>query len=276
MSTQSVSASHRGGVLKTFDEIGVFIWRNLAHIPRVPERLLDVTVQPIMFVLLFGYIFGSAINVPGGNYREFLMAGIFVQTLAFAAMTTAVGVFNDFSEAVIDRFRALPISRISILVGRTVASLIEGFLGIVVMAICGLIVGWAPHGTPLETLAALGLLIYFAFAMICMGTLLGLVVRSVGTAQTIGFVLIFPLSFASNAFVPIDNMPAVVRFITDWSPITPVVEALRELFGNPNPIPANAPWPLQHAIEASLLWCTVLTVIGLGLALWRYGARSRS
>jgi ABC-type multidrug transport system permease subunit len=112
--------------------------------------------------------------------------------------------------------------------------------------------------------------------MICLGTLLGLLVRSVGTAQTIGFVLIFPLSFASNAFVPIDNMPWVVRFITDWSPITPVVEALRELFGNPNPIPANAPWQLQNAIEASLLWCTVLTVIGLGLAVWRYGARSRS
>ena len=276
MSIESFSAPHRSGVLKTLDEIGVFIWRNLAHIPRVPERLLDVTVQPIMFVLLFGYIFGSAINVPGGNYREFLMAGIFIQTLAFQSMTTAVGVFNDFSEAVIDRFRALPISRISILVGRAVASLIEGFLGIVVMAICGLVVGWAPHGTVVETLAALGIMIYFAFAMICMGTLLGLVVRSVGTAQTIGFVLIFPLSFASNAFVPIDNMPAVVRFITDWSPVTPVVEALRQLFGNPNPIPANAPWPLQHAIEASLLWCTALTMIGLGLALWRYGARSRS
>jgi len=276
MSTVTLPTARRGGLLKTFDEIGVFIWRNLAHIPRVPERLLDVTVQPIMFVLLFGYIFGSAIDVKGGNYREFLMAGIFIQTLAFQSMTTAVGVFNDFSEAVIDRFRALPISRISILVGRAVASLIEGFLGIVVMAICGLVVGWAPHGSFPETLAALGIMIYFAFAMICLGTLLGLLVRSVGTAQTIGFVLIFPLSFASNAFVPIDNMPWVVRFITDWSPITPVVEALRELFGNPNPIPANAPWPLQHAIEASLLWCTVLTVIGLGLAVWRYGARRRS
>jgi len=276
MSTVTLPTAQRGGLLKTFDEIGVFIWRNLAHIPRVPERLLDVTVQPIMFVLLFGYIFGSAIDVEGGNYREFLMAGIFIQTLAFQSMTTAVGVFNDFSEAVIDRFRALPISRISILVGRAVASLIEGFLGIVVMAVCGLIVGWAPHGSFPETLAALGIMIYFAFAMICLGTLLGLLVRSVGTAQTIGFVLIFPLSFASNAFVPIDNMPWVVRFITDWSPITPVVEALRELFGNPNPIPANAPWPLQNAIEASLLWCTVLTVIGLGLAVWRYGARSRS
>jgi ABC-2 type transport system permease protein len=268
-------APRRNGVLKTLDEIGVFVWRNLAHIPRVPERLLDVTIQPIMFVLLFGYIFGSAINVQGGNYREFLMAGIFIQTLAFGSMTTAIGVVNDFSEAVVDRFRVLPIAPISILVGRAIASLIENTLGIVVMAICGLIVGWAPHGTPLETIAALGLMLFFAFAMISLGTMIGLFVRSVGTAQTFGFVLIFPLTFASNAFVPIDNMPWVLRLLTDWSPVTPVVAALRQLFGNPNPIPADAAWPLQHPIESSLLWCTALTVVGLGLAVWRYTQRSR-
>jgi ABC-type multidrug transport system permease subunit len=265
--------ARRSGALKTLDEIGVFIWRNLAHIPRVPERLLDVTVQPIMFVLLFGYIFGSAINVEGGNYREFLMAGIFIQTLAFGSMQTAVGVVNDFSEAVIDRFRALPISAASILIGRAIASLIEGLLGIVVMAACGLVVGWAPHGTPLETPAGLALMLFFSFSMISLGTLIGLMVRSVGTAQTFGFVLIFPLTFASNAFVPIDNMPWVVRLLTDWSPVTPVVAALRQLFHNPNPIPPDAAWPLLHPIEASLLWCTALTVIGLGLAIWRYSTR---
>lgn len=267
-------AARRSGMLKTLDEIGVFIWRDLAHIPRVPERLLDVTVQPIMFVLLFGYIFGSAIDVQGGNYREFLMAGIFVQTLAFQSLTTAVGVVNDFSEGVIDRFRTLPIARISILIGRAIASLLEGTLGIAVMAICGLVVGWGPHGSAIETIGALLLLGYFAFAMICVGTFIGLLVRSVGTAQTIGFVVIFPLSFASNAFVPIGNMPFVLRLITDWSPITPVVAALRQLFGNPNPLPADAALPLQHPIETSLIWCTALTVIGLGLAAWRYARRS--
>jgi ABC-2 type transport system permease protein len=111
--------------------------------------------------------------------------------------------------------------------------------------------------------------------MICVGTAMGLLVRSVGTAQTIGFVLIFPLSFASNAFVPVDNMPSVLRIITDWSPVTAVVAALRSLFGNPNPIPPDAAWPVQHALEASLLWCTVLTVGGLAIAAWRYAARSR-
>ncbi len=267
--------ARRGGPLKVLDEIGVFVWRNLAHIPRVPERLLDVTIQPIMFVLLFGYIFGSAIAVKGGNYREFLMAGIFVQTLSFASMSTAVGVFNDFSEAVIDRFRALPISALSILLGRAVAALIENGFGIVVMAICGFIVGWAPHGSAGDTLIAVLMLVYFAFAMICLGTALGLSVRSVGTAQTIGFVLIFPLSFASNAFVPIDNMPAVLRIITDWSPVTSLVAALRQLFGNPNPIPSDAPWPLQHTIEASLLWCTAIAVGSLAIAIWRYNARGR-
>jgi ABC-2 type transport system permease protein len=272
MSSDTLPAG-RAGLLKTIDEIGVFIWRNLAHIPRVPERLLDVTVQPIMFVVLFGYIFGSAIDVEGGNYREFLMAGIFIQTLAFQSMTTAVGVVNDFSEAVVDRFRALPISPISILVGRAIASLIEGFLGIVVMAACGLIVGWAPHGTLLETLGGLALMLFFAFSMISLGTLIGLIVRSVGTAQTFGFVLIFPLTFASNAFVPIDNMPWVLRLLTDWSPVTPVVAALRQLFHNPNPIPSDAAWPLQHAVESSLIWCAALTLIGLGLAVWRYTVR---
>jgi ABC-2 type transport system permease protein len=267
--------ARRNGVIKTLDEIGVFIWRNLAHIPRVPERLLDVTVQPIMFVVLFGYIFGSAIDVQGGNYREFLMAGIFIQTLAFGSMQTAVGVVNDFSEAVVDRFRALPISSISILVGRAIASLLEGLLGIVVMAACGLVVGWAPHGTPIETLAGLGLMMFFAYSMISVGTFIGLAVRSVGTAQTFGFVLIFPLTFASNAFVPIDNMPWALRFLTDWSPVTPVVAALRQLFHNPNPLPPDAAWPLQHPLEASLLWCTALTVVFLGLAIWRYAAPKR-
>ena len=273
--TDTLAGPHRNGILKTLDEIGVFVWRDLAHIPRVPERLLDVTIQPIMFVLLFGYIFGSAIDVQGGNYREFLMAGIFVQTLAFQAMTAAVGVVNDFSEGVIDRFRTLPIARISILIGRAVASLLEGLLGIVVMAVCGLVVGWAPHGTPLETIGALLLLVYFAFAMICVGTFIGLMVRAVGTAQTIGFVVIFPLSFASNAFVPIGNMPFLLRLITDWSPVTPVVAALRQLFGNPNPIPPDAALPLHYPIETSLIWCMALTVLGLGLAAWRYARRGR-
>ena len=267
--------TRRTGLLKSLDEIGIFVWRNLAHIPRVPERLLDVTVQPIVFVLLFGFIFGSAIAVEGGNYREFLMAGIFVQTLAFASMTVAVGVVNDFSETVIDRFRALPISPSSLLIGRAIGALIESALTIVVMAVCGLIVGWAPHGTPLETLAGFALLLFFAFSMISLGTLIGLLVLSVGTAQTIGFVVIFPLTFASNAFVPIDNMPWIVRFLTDWSPVTPIVAALRQLFANPNPIPADAAWPLLHPIETSLLWCTAITVIGLSLAVWRYTARSK-
>ncbi len=274
MSTTALPA-RQNGILKMLDEIGIFVWRNLSHIPRVPERLLDVTLQPVIFVILFGFIFGSAINVPGGNYREFLMGGIFIQTLSFAAMTTAIGIVNDFSEAVIDRFRALPISAASVLLGRAIASLIEALLGIIVMAICGLIVGWAPHGTPIETLAALGLMLFFAFSMISLGTMIGLLVRSVGTAQTLGFVFIFPLTFASNAFVPTDNMPWILRLLADWSPVTTVVAALRGLFHNPNPIPPDAPFPLLHPIEVSLIWCALISVVGLSVAIWRYGARSR-
>ncbi|WP_373354472.1 ABC transporter permease [Pseudoroseicyclus sp. CXY001] len=264
----------RRGIMKMLDEIGVFMARDLQHIPRVPEKLLDVTLQPLMFVLLFGYIFGSAIDVgDSGNYREFLMAGIFIQTLAFRCVSTATGIVTDFGEAVIDRFRVLPISSLSILVGRAAGEMIEGLLGIVVMALCGLLIGWSPEAGLGPALGGFALMIYFSFAMIALGAGLGLSVRTQNAAQAIGFLVIFPLTFASNAFVPIDGMPAVVRLVTDWSPVTPVVAALRDLFGNPNPIPADASWMLLHPVAGSLIWCTVLTVAGLGVAVWRFGAR---
>ena len=153
----------KGSLAKTFDEIRVIVWRNLSHIPRVPERLADVTVMPVMFVLLFGYVFGSAISLPGvevgpeasAAYREFLIAGIFVQSMVFMSITTAVGVANDMREGVIDRFRSLPISRVSLLGGRVIATLVEGWLGITVMAICGLLVGWGAHNGFVETVARL-------------------------------------------------------------------------------------------------------------------------
>ena len=262
---------------KSFDEIRVFVWRNLARIPRMPEQLADVTIQPIMFVLLFSYVFGSAIAVPGGgDYHEFLIAGIFVQTLAFGAMNTAVGILGDMQEGVVDRFRTLPISRSSVLVGRAVASLIESSIGMAVMAMCGLIVGWTVHNGVGETLGGFALLAFFDFAMISVGMAIGLLVRTVGTAQAIAFVTLLPLSFLSIAFVPIDNMPTFLRTIAEWSPVSAMVVAVRELFGNPNPIPDGAAWPLLHPIATSLMWCTVFTVTGLGFAVTRYTRRSNA
>ncbi|MGD9739342.1 MAG: ABC transporter permease [Bauldia sp.] len=269
-----------GGFAKTLDEIGVFVWRNLSHIPRMPERLADVTVMPIMFVLLFGYVFGSAITIPGmtpspeaaAAYREFLIGGIFVQSMAFMSITTAVGVVNDMKEGVIDRFRSLPIARVSVLMGRAIATLFEGGLGILVMALCGLLVGWGANNGLGNAIAAFALLGAFAFAMICLGIFIGQLVRNPMTAQVIGFVVIFPLTFASNAFVPTDNMPGPLRAFSEWNPISAVTAAVRQLFGNGYVAREGAPWPLTHPVEASIIWIVLFSVIGITLAVRRYSA----
>lgn len=263
---------------RIFDEIRVITARNLAHIPRTPERLADVTVMPILFVVLFGYVFGSAIALPGvetdsaaaGAYREFLVAGIFVYSMVFMSITTAVGVANDMKEGVIDRFRSLPISRVSVLGGRIVATLAEGMFGITVMAICGLLIGWGAHNGFFETVAAFALLAGIALAAISIGTFIGQLVKNPMTAQTIGVSLVFPLTFASNAFVPTDNMPGFLKAFAEWNPISAMVAATRDLFGNGYVVPIDAPWPLQNPILASVIWIVVLAGLGISLAAWKY------
>ncbi|MCC6735560.1 MAG: ABC transporter permease [Bauldia sp.] len=275
------------GLGKTFDEIRVFVWRNLSHIPRMPERLADVTVMPIMFVLLFGYVFGSAIAMPGqvvtaesaSFYRSYLIGGIFVQSVVFMCITTAVGVVSDMKEGVIDRFRSLPISRVSVLAGRAIASLFEGGLGITVMALCGLIVGWGARNGFGNAVAGFALLAGIALAMICLGIYVGQLVKNPMTAQAIGFTAIFPLTFASNAFVPTDNMPTWLRAFAEWNPVSSMVQAVRYLFGNLPPIDPMAaglipdrvlPWPLQHPVLATVIWIVVLGTIGMTLAVRKY------
>jgi ABC transporter DrrB family efflux protein len=269
--TTSLLPTTQPGLRKFWDEVRVFIWRDVIQTIRMPERLADVTIQPIMFVLLFGLVFGSAIPIPGGgSYHEFFIAGIFVQTLAFGAMGTAIGVLSDMKEGVVDRFRTLPIARGSIIVGRSIAALAESVIAIVVMSVCGLIIGWTIHGGLLAAIEGYALLAAFAFAMIALGTWIGLLVKSVGTAQAIAMATIFPLTFASNAFVPTDNMPAVLRTVANWGPVSTMDAAVRGLFGNPNPLPPDAPWMLQHPIISSIGWCVGLAVLFLVLATRRY------
>lgn len=272
-------AEPRQGLAKVLDEVRVIVWRNLSHIPRVPERLADVTVMPIMFVILFGYVFGSAIALPGVDlgpeasaaYREFLIAGIFVQSMVFMSITTAVGVSNDMQAGVIDRFRSLPISRASVLGGRVIATLVEGSLGITVMALCGLAVGWGAHNGFWSAVGAFLLLAGIALSMICIGTFIGQLVKNAMTAQTIGFVVVFPLTFASNAFVPTENMPSALKVFAEWNPVSAMVQAVRELFGN---LPALSPppeaWSLQNAVLYSVIWIIIIGVVGLSLAVWKY------
>jgi len=241
------------------------------HIRYLPDKLLDVTVQPIMFVVLFAYVFGSAISVPGGNYRAFLMPGIFTQNMMFASMPIMAALVQDMERGVMDRFRSLPMSRAAVLVGHAGASFLESMLGLVIMLGCGLVVGWRPERGPLPTLAGIGLLMFFAFAMTAVGTFLGLVVKSVEAAQSFGFIVMFPLTFVANTFVPTAGMPTWLRAVANWNPVSAVTQAVRILFGN---LPASArigpTWPLAHPVWSTVLFAGLLIAVFMPLAVWRF------
>jgi ABC-2 type transport system permease protein len=244
--------------------------RNLRHIRQVPDKLLNATISPIMFVLLFAYVFGSAITVRGGNYRDFLMPGIFVQTVAFTCATTAMGVSNDMSKGLVDRFRSLPMARSAVLVGRTSADLVEGLIGIFVMAACGLAVGWRVHNGLGRALVGFVLLLLFGFAMNWLGTIIGLLMKSPEAVQSLVFITLFPITFVANTFVPTDNMTPWLRTVADWNPISALVAACRELFGNvATPYTGDA-WPLRHPIPAAFGYSVLLLAIFAPLAVRRY------
>ena len=248
--------------------------RNLSHVRQIPEKLLDVTVQPLMFVLLFAYVFGGAIAVPGGNYHEYLMGGIFIQTLTFGIMGPAMSVATDLSEGVLDRFRSLPMARSAFLVGHVLAEFAASLLGLTVMTIAGLIVGWRIHTDVPHAIAGFALLALVAFAMLWLGMLLGSLVRSADAVQGLVFVVIFPLTFIANAFVPSGTLPNVLQHFSDWNPVSSLAAGIRTLFGNPTAIPTDAPWPLQHPVASSLIWCVLLLSVTVPLAIAAYRRRT--
>lgn len=281
----SLAASHptlpvasEGGALRLRHALsdGVAIARrNLTHVRYVPEKLLDVTVQPVMFVLLFVYVFGSAITVPGADYVDYLMAGIFVQSMAFSSAGTAVSVADDLAKGVVDRFRTLPMARSAVLVGRTLSDLATGLIALAVLSVTGLLVGWRVDGSVASTIGAFALLLLFGFAMSWLGTLVGLFMRDPEAAQGAMFIVMFPLTFVANTFVPTGGMPDWLQPIADWNPISAVTAACRDLFGNPQALPADAPWPLQHPLLAAVLWSVGLIAICLPLAVRRYRTAGR-
>jgi len=250
--------------------------RNLSHVRQIPEKLLDVTVQPLMFVLLFAYVFGGAIAVPGGNYHEYLMGGIFIQTLTFGVMGPAMSMANDLSEGVLDRFRSLPMARSAFLVGHVLAEFAASLLGLTVMTIAGLIVGWRIHTDVPHAIAGFALLALVAFAMLWLGMLLGGLVRSADAVQGIVFIVIFPLTFVANAFVPAGTLPKVLQHVSDWNPVSALAAGIRTLFGNPTATPAGAAWPLQHPVASSLIWCALLLAVTVPLAIASYRRRTES
>ncbi len=245
--------------------------RHLTHIRYMPDKLLDVTIQPIMFVVLFAYVFGSAIKVPGGNYRSFLMPGIYAQNMMFASMPIMAALVQDMQRGVIDRFRSLPMSRAAVLVGHAGASFIESMLGLVIMLLCGLFIGWRPELGLGSTLGGIGLLMLFAFAMTSVGTFLGLIVKSVEAAQSFGFIVMFPLTFIANTFVPTAGMPVWLRTVANWNPVSAVVQAVRTLFGNLPPGTHGGPtWTLAHPVLSTLIFACLLIAVFMPLAVWRF------
>ncbi|HEX5016082.1 MAG TPA: ABC transporter permease [Actinomycetes bacterium] len=244
--------------------------RNLLHTTRVPELLLFTTLQPVMFVLLFAYVFGGAIPIPGGgSYREFLMAGIFVQTIAFNGASTAVGMAEDMQKGLVDRFRSLPMAHSAVLVGRTIADMLRGVLVLVVMSICGFLVGWRIHNGVAEALFAYALILAFGFAMSWIGAWIGLKSPNTEVANSAGFIWLFPMTFLSNAFVPLTGMPTVLQTIAVWNPVSAVVAASRDLFGNPNPYVGDA-WPEQYPILVSIVWIVAILAIFVPLSVRAY------
>ncbi|GAB3287397.1 ABC transporter permease [Parasphingorhabdus pacifica] len=249
---------------------GVLAWRNLMNIKRNPDMLLSSTAQPIMFVLLFAYVFGGSLG--GAEYREFLIAGIFVQTVAFNSAFTVIGLANDLQKGIVDRFRALPISRVAVLLGRTSSDLAVSVLTIVIMSLCGLVVGWRIRGSLADALLAYLLLLLFSFAMSWVGAFIGLVSRSVEVAQSAGLLWLFPVTFISSAFVSAENMPGPLRAFAAWNPITVAADALRALFGNPVRPGVGVPdsWPAQHAVAYAVGASLLIIAVFMPLAVARY------
>jgi len=248
--------------------------RNLQHVRQIPEKLLDVTLQPIMFVLLFAFVFGNVIAVPGGDYRAYLIGGILVQSLAFGMMGPGVAIATDLGQGMVDRIRSLPTSRSAYLFGHFAAELAATLLAIVILCASGLAVGWSIDSGVLEALGGLVLLVAFAAAMIWLGTLLGVIARSPDAVQGFVFMTVFPLTFLSNAFVPAAGLPDGLRQVAEWNPISAVVAAVRTLFGNPTAIPSDAAWPLQHPVLAATLWTALFLAVSIPLTVRRFRART--
>ncbi len=238
--------------------------RNLIQIPRSPELLIFSTIQPVMFVLLFRYVFGGAISVAGtgsADYVNYLMAGIFVQTVAFGSVTTGVGLAEDLQRGLIDRFRSLPMSRSAVLTGRTLADLVRNLFVVLVMFVIGLLVGFRPAGGVFGIVAGIALLLLFSFAMSWVAATIGLLVRSVEAAQSAGFIWLFPLTFASSAFVPITSMPDWLQVFAKNQPVTVVVDAVRNFFLG---LPGDS-----HSWLA-FVWCVAILIVFVPLSVRRY------
>jgi ABC-2 type transport system permease protein len=247
-------------------ETGLLVGRGLRTIPRVPERLSDVTIQPIMFTLLFLYVFGSAIHVQG-SYQNYLLPGLLGQSVAFGVIGAGVATSTDFTSGVVDRFRSLPVVRMAVISAQVIGQIIEQILGIVIVAGVGLALGWRPHlgGGRAVELVALMLLGLFAFTWV--GVLAGMLIRSSDAMQGIGFAVMLPLSFLAGTFVPISGMKLIPRAIAEWDPLSALVAAVRQVCQGTK---SSGSLQLDHPVPAMIAWCVLLIAVCVPLALRRF------
>ncbi|MCR4512269.1 ABC transporter permease [Aeromicrobium sp. 50.2.37] len=246
--------------------------RNVIKIKRVPEILVFVLISPIMFVLLFAFVFGGAIDAGEGlNYREFLIGGIFAQTVVFGATFTGAGLAEDMQKGIIDRFRSLPMSSSAVLVGRTTSDIIYNVLSLIIMALTGLLVGWRAREGVLDMLAGFLLLLLFAYAVSWIMGYIGLLVPSVEVINNASFIVIMPLTFVSNAFVPTESFNSFLRPFVEWNPVSAVTQACRELFGNTSAsVPVPDAWSMQNPVLYTLLWVVLILAVFVPLSIRQY------
>ncbi|MFK4483856.1 ABC transporter permease [Curtobacterium sp. AB7] len=244
--------------------------RNLIKIKRSPDMLVFAVLQPIMFVLLFSQVYGGAIAVEGTDYTQFLMAGIFAQTVVFGATFSGSAMAQDLKEGLIDRFRTLPMSASAVLVGRTNSDLVLNSISMAIMMLTGLVVGWRVNSSPLEFLAGIALLLLFSYAFSWVMALLGMSVKTPEVINNASFMILFPLTFISNAFVPSGTLPLVLRVFAEWNPVSSLVQAARELFGNVGSAPVPDIWTMQHPIVTVLIGIAVMLVVFVPWAVNKY------
>ena len=245
--------------------------RNSIKILRSLDLLGSLVFTPVMFVLLFGYVFGSVIDVPGLSYREFMLPGIFTLAVAMGGIVTGYGLTTDLQQGLIDRFRSLPMSSAAVLIGRTTADLILSTTNLLIMGLVGLLVGWRIHTGLPEALGGVVLLLAFSYALSWVMGTIGLAVRKPEVFNNVSTVVVFPLTFLANTFVDSGRLPTPLRVIADWNPVSAVTQAARELFGNTSAaLPPRDVWPMQHAVLASVLWIAVLLVIFVPLSVRCY------
>ena len=272
--TAGIAGPRPDGFVRKVCDVAALTARNIVHIAREPAQLSDVTVQPVLFTLLFVYVFGAGVDLAhGGTYANFAIAGLLALNLTTSSMGTAVGLSTDLNTGVIDRFRTLPMWRPAVLVGRSLADLSTAVVCAAIVAVTGLVVGWRPGGSLAATLAGFAIFLFFSYALSWGCACLGIISKGPESAQGVGLVILFPLAIVSNALVPTQRMPPVLRTIADWNPVSAVASAVRNLFGNPNPSVGLRAWPMEHPVWAALIWSVAILVVTAPLAVSLYRRR---